>query len=726
VGQATQAAQGAGGGGGGSGGKKSLGASIGESVTKGIDAMMKRFDAGMNLAIASDVYASRMAAYSGSSVNTGSDIFRQQGKQGFGFMASSFEQGNKVQYMGTGIGAYMGASGRPGQRFGAYAQSIKQMQEVMPGLDAEQGANAQAAIFNNVQGIKLSRILFGGSAITPNKPNGEAKTQNEYFRDVLGQLQKLPRPNGQHGAWTRQEIMQMNFPGSRLNAWLSAILPPEVMPMWYEWAINNALSVEKGQGELSNDPKIAKSQLERAGRGRSLATNAQETTNREAQKDALFAGEGYGAMNARLDYEKKMLGVLQHIDTMFSGLYGILGRTPSMLQGAVSGSVGGIVGGATDAILGPWLGLFGGDPGYANMGDPEGGTSHLTPDLRKRVNNMMSANPNLRISSAYRDNKRQGDLQGRGPFAPSGKSKHGRGQAVDFANQHGWIAKNAKKFGLEAANRYGEPWHVQLAGTLNMGDPQDAARLAEQEQTKALIGKVTAAWAQGAATGGASGSTGTPSSGSQPPSGYPPGQSGALSADQMVQLLHEAGFQGEALVKMAGISRRESGWNPGAFNPDASTGDNSLGLWQINVLGNLAAARLPLIKKAGGSKVEDLYDPLISAKVAYQMWESGGFHPWGPYKGVSELHNVKDEWLQEARQAAEAHGYMGDVGYAAPAGNSGGGGVTTIAGGTSVTFQNTFNLSFPNGASKQSIDVAARQVAARLEPQLRRMITRTN
>jgi hypothetical protein len=106
------------------------------------------------------------------------------------------------------------------------------------------------------------------------------------------------------------------------------------------------------------------------------------------------------------------------------------------------------------------------------------------------------------------------------------------------------------------------------------------------------------------------------------------------------------------------------------------------------------------------------------------MWDAGGFNPWGPYKGVSELHDVKDEWLQEARQAAEAHGYMGDVGYAPTSG--GGGGTTTVNGGTTMTFQNTFNLSFPNGASKQSIDVAVRQVANRLESQVRRTIPRNN
>ena len=722
VGQATTAAQNAGAksigasdSGGGGGGASSMG----QFVTKAIDAMMKRFDANMGQAIAADTYVSRMTTYAGgNSPRTPAGIFRQEGKKGFGFMATDMVQGNQVLYQGTGIGAYYGASGVAGQRGQAYAQSIKQMQEVMPGLDATQGASMQSAIYNNIQGIKLGSAMLG---VSPYKQgSGERKTQQAYFREILVALQRQPRANGKSGSWSKEELMQMNFPGSRLNAWLSTILPEEAIPGWFEWAITNAAVSDAGKGQLSDDPKVAKTQRE-AVFGRSLATNAQEATNREAQKEAAFTGDQYGTMNARLDYEKQMLGVLQSIDHTLRGAYGVTGRVPSLLQGTFSK----LLGGGVDALMG----LFGGDPGYANMGDPEGGTSHLTPDLRKRVDSMMSANPNLRISSAYRDNKRQGDLQGKGPFAPPGKSKHGRGQAVDFANGHGWIAKNARKFGLEAASRYGEPWHVQLAGTLNMGDPIDpgaAARQSEEAQTSAVVAATQAAWvkAQVASNSAAAGgSSTTPSGGTASASDFTPGKDGTLSADQMVTLLHNAGFSGEALVKMVAISKRESSWNPGSYNPDTSTGDNSLGLFQINVLGNLAKARLPLIQKAGGSTINDLYNPEISAKVAYEMWSASGFQPWGPYKGVSELHDVKDEWLNEARAAAEAHGYMGDVGYASPVGGSSGS--TTVNGGTSVVFNNTFQLSFPSGASRSSIDVAVKQIASRLEPQMQRMVSRS-
>jgi hypothetical protein len=327
-------------------------------VTKGIEAMMKRFDAGMQQGISADVYSSRMASYTGTS---SAKNFKNQGKNGFGFLATDFVQGNEVQYQGTGIGAYVGAGGRPGQWGQAYTTSIRQAQELMPGLDASQAGNIQTSIYSNVQGIKLGQALLGRQA-SPYKSDGtgERKTQDEYFRDILNGLQRRPRTGGRPGgAWTKEDIMKQNFPGSRLNLTLATILPEDAIPAWFDWAINNAAA----GGNLSTDPTQERKQLESVRGGRSLATNAQETTNREAQKDATFAGQQYGAMNARLDYEKKMLDALQSIDTTLRHAYGATGRVPSLLQGLAANVAGGLVGGLA-------AGLLAGDPGYMPMGDP--------------------------------------------------------------------------------------------------------------------------------------------------------------------------------------------------------------------------------------------------------------------------------------------------------------------------------------------------------------------
>lgn len=70
----------------------------------------------------------------------------------------------------------------------------------------------------------------------------------------------------------------------------------------------------------------------------------------------------------------------------------------------------------------------------------------------------------------------------------------------------------------------------------------------------------------------------------------------------------------------------ESGGNPRAHNPNASTGDNSYGLFQINMLGGLGPARL---RQYGLSRNEELFDPTTNARVAFRM--SGGGRDWSPW-----------------------------------------------------------------------------------------------
>lgn len=70
----------------------------------------------------------------------------------------------------------------------------------------------------------------------------------------------------------------------------------------------------------------------------------------------------------------------------------------------------------------------------------------------------------------------------------------------------------------------------------------------------------------------------------------------------------------------------ESGGNARAHNPNASTGDNSYGLFQINMLGSLGPARM---RQFGLSSNEDLFDPTTNAQVAFRM--SGGGRDWSPW-----------------------------------------------------------------------------------------------
>jgi hypothetical protein len=93
---------------------------------------------------------------------------------------------------------------------------------------------------------------------------------------------------------------------------------------------------------------------------------------------------------------------------------------------------------------------------------------------------------------------------------------------------------------------------------------------------------------------------------------------------QLINWLKQAGFQGEELRKAWAVAMRESNGRPGAFNGNAATGDKSYGLFQINMLGSMGAARM---KQFGLSSEKDLLDPLVNARAAYQM-SRGGWSAW--------------------------------------------------------------------------------------------------
>ena len=95
---------------------------------------------------------------------------------------------------------------------------------------------------------------------------------------------------------------------------------------------------------------------------------------------------------------------------------------------------------------------------------------------------------------------------------------------------------------------------------------------------------------------------------------------------QLVAALTRAGFKGPTLKTAYAVAKAESGGRPRAFNPDASTGDRSYGLFQINMLGGLGPARR---RQYGLSSNEDLYDPDTNARIAYRM--SGGGKDWSPW-----------------------------------------------------------------------------------------------
>ena len=100
-----------------------------------------------------------------------------------------------------------------------------------------------------------------------------------------------------------------------------------------------------------------------------------------------------------------------------------------------------------------------------------------------------------------------------------------------------------------------------------------------------------------------------------------------LSATELKDLLHLVGFEGKSLRLAWSIVMKESRGHPLSHNKNRSTGDNSYGLFQINMLGSLGEIRRD---KFGIKTDRELLDPVTNAQAAYYMSAHGtDFGSWG-------------------------------------------------------------------------------------------------
>ena len=102
-----------------------------------------------------------------------------------------------------------------------------------------------------------------------------------------------------------------------------------------------------------------------------------------------------------------------------------------------------------------------------------------------------------------------------------------------------------------------------------------------------------------------------------------------LSVSQMVDLAKQAGFDENQAAIMGAIAAAESSGDTRAHNPNANTGDNSYGLWQINMLGNMGSERR---RQFGIENNEQLWDAATNAKAAKNVFDQQGFDAWSVYK----------------------------------------------------------------------------------------------
>jgi len=103
-----------------------------------------------------------------------------------------------------------------------------------------------------------------------------------------------------------------------------------------------------------------------------------------------------------------------------------------------------------------------------------------------------------------------------------------------------------------------------------------------------------------------------------------------LTDDQLVTLLEAVGFEGTGLKKAWAIAKRESNGRPLAYDGNLRTGDNSYGLFQINMLGSLGVDRRERYNLKNNN---ELFDPVTNAEITYKMTNGG--EDWSSWKGIT-------------------------------------------------------------------------------------------
>ena len=115
----------------------------------------------------------------------------------------------------------------------------------------------------------------------------------------------------------------------------------------------------------------------------------------------------------------------------------------------------------------------------------------------------------------------------------------------------------------------------------------------------------------------------------------PENESTQIEVDALKRILRGAGFEGYSLRMAQAIIRLESNRRIYAHNPNSNTGDNSYGLFQINMFRGLEAQRL---EQYGLPNNEALFNPLVNARVAWDISEGGtNWSAWTTYPEAKKI-----------------------------------------------------------------------------------------
>lgn len=177
-----------------------------------------------------------------------------------------------------------------------------------------------------------------------------------------------------------------------------------------------------------------------------------------------------------------------------------------------------------------------------------------------------------------------------------------------------------------------------------------------------------------------------------------------LTATQIAMVAWNIGIHDEpTMARAVAVALAESGGNTNAHNPNANTGDNSYGLWQINMLGAMGPARR---KQFDIAKNEDLFNPATNAKAMMILSNYGrNWAPWSTFKNNAYMKHINiakaaaKDVVGKAKAASPSNPLQHLFDVAGMAGNVVGGAVGSVAsgldiGGTITASVNSIGASF--------------------------------
>lgn len=116
-------------------------------------------------------------------------------------------------------------------------------------------------------------------------------------------------------------------------------------------------------------------------------------------------------------------------------------------------------------------------------------------------------------------------------------------------------------------------------------------------------------------------------------------QDAQFSDEDLAQLLYCVGFRKSDLREAWAVAKKESNGRPLAYNGNSKTGDNSYGIFQINMIDNLGPARRDKFELTYN---RDLLNPVKNAEIAFHMSQGGD--NWTSWKGMTPR---TKQWLAQ-------------------------------------------------------------------------------